>query len=394
MVNSSNRTLCPTTSDSESSKPMREDWECEAVVYFRTPHSRTFTRLQQHHLPQTAASLNDLPLSDGYLIMPFVVTDDCPAVFIRPDLVEEHPVSLPKQFSNSSIIRSDEAAQHEAYIKAFQTAHRHLLDHELQKIVLSRQLHLAIGENEAEASSSQSVQTEQENGLRATLEKGREYFLKACHYRPNSFVSFWWTRQTGAWLIATPEPLLEKHHHDWGTVALAGTLKWQPDVVPEWNEKNREEQAIVQRFILQQLQGIATDLKQSETYTLHTGNIQHLCTDFRFGLPSDDSVREVLLRLHPTPAVCGLPRCEARQAILHDEAHQRRYYAGFSGPVNLKGETHLYVSLRCMEFTAHTATLYAGGGIMPESNEQDEWVETQRKMQTMRQLFLADKRLE
>ena len=93
------------------------------------------------------------------------------------------------------------------------------------------------------------------------------------------------------------------------------------------------------------------------------------------------------MRLHPTPAVCGLPREEARQAILHDEPSPRRYYAGFSGPLHLQGETHLYVSLRCMEFTPHTATLYAGGGLMPESQETDEWEETRRKMQTMWQLL-------
>ena len=98
-------------------------------------------------------------------------------------------------------------------------------------------------------------------------------------------------------------------------------------------------------------------------------------------------MRALLLRLHPTPAVCGLPRAAAQRAILTDEASPRRYYAGFSGPLGIEGETRLYVSLRCMEFTPSLATLYAGGGIMPESVEQEEWEETQRKLQTMLRLL-------
>ena len=78
-----------------------------------------------------------------------------------------------------------------------------------------------------------------------------------------------------------------------------------------------------------------------------------------------------------------MPREAALDVIEEAESQPRRYYAGFNGPLDLHGETRLYVSLRCMEFTPHTATLYAGGGIMPESREEEEWEETCRKMQPM-----------
>ena len=112
-----------------------------------------------------------------------------------------------------------------------------------------------------------------------------------------------------------------------------------------------------------------------------------MCTDFRFTLPAHTTVGEVLARLHPTPAVCGMPRQEALRTISQAEATPRRYYAGFSGPLHLLGETHLYVSQRCMAFSPRQAPLYAGGGLMPESQEAEEWDETQRKLTTMLQLL-------
>ena len=71
------------------------------------------------------------------------------------------------------------------------------------------------------------------------------------------------------------------------------------------------------------------------------------------------------------------------QTILEAESTPRRYYSGFCGPLGLHGETALYVSLRCMSFTRSSATLYAGGGILPESRLEEEWEETRRKLLTM-----------
>lgn len=347
-----------------------------AVVFYRTPYSPDFRRLVQSGTPRSFTSLNDLPLTGGYAIMPFGVTAACPLVFIEPDSIEQLPLPEPSSSAQSRILTTDETIQRTVYHQAFTAAHNRLETGELQKIVLSRRLNVSL-----------SASHDTEEHPERLWAQGYEYFVQACHNRPNSYVAFWWTPLTGAWLVATPEPLLEQDGTAWRTVALAGTMPWTGQDADNWNEKNREEQAIVRRFITSQLEGLANGLDISPTHTLHTGNIQHLCTDFRFGIDSPDDLRRLLLRLHPTPAVCGLPREASRQAILHDETTSRHYYAGFSGPLELQGETHLYVSLRCMQFTASQATLYAGGGLMPESDETEEWEETQRKMLTMWQLL-------
>uniref|UniRef100_UPI003FF0998F isochorismate synthase n=1 Tax=Alloprevotella sp. TaxID=1872471 RepID=UPI003FF0998F len=340
----------------------------DTFVLFRTPHSKHFTTLRQKNAPRTFLSLTDIPLTGGYVIAPFTTTDSCPIVFIEPDNIATNELVLPKlNVPHSMVSTLNEETERNDYSRAFNTI-KHLLNEaspKVEKVVLSRRLHCTS----------------------LNLTQAQELFAKACYYRPSSYVALWYTPQTGYWLVATPEPLLEYAHHQWNTVALAGTLPFVEGVKPQWNEKNCEEQAIVARFIEKQMQGVATNVQKSKTFTLQTGNLQHLCTHFCFNLAATNDVRTLLTKLHPTPAVCGLPREAALQTIMQTEASERQYYAGFSGPLFLEGHTNLYVSLRCMSFNKQSATLYAGGGIMPQSTEQEEWDETQRKLITMKQLL-------
>ena len=337
-----------------------------AVGLYRNPHSPTYVRLQQHTNPQTCSKLSQVPLEGGYLIVPFEVTDHTPILWIRPDACEEQP--LPEEACMPARkIQTDLVARRGSYARSFDRVHQRIGRGGLEKVVLSRRLQVHV-----------------ENGI---LEAERLFF-KACSCSPNCFVALWHTPQTGTWLVATPEPLLNHSHQEWSTVALAGTMPLAADGQhTSWSDKNVEEQAIVARFIRKQLDETALHVRQSDVHTLPAGEIQHLCTDFSFDVRRREDVVRLLQRLHPTPAVCGMPRELARQAILTDEDSPRRYYAGFSGPLFLHGQTHLYVSLRCMEFDDRKALLYAGGGVMPESTEQEEWEETCRKMQSMLQLF-------
>ena len=106
-----------------------------------------------------------------------------------------------------------------------------------------------------------------------------------------------------------------------------------------------------------------------------------------FALADEVRIGNLLADLHPTPAVCGLPKKEAHHYILDNETCDRSYYSGFSGPLNLDGQTAMYVSLRCMRILDDRYRLYAGGGILPQSEEQQEWNETAAKMQAMLSLI-------
>jgi isochorismate synthase len=125
---------------------------------------------------------------------------------------------------------------------------------------------------------------------------------------------------------------------------------------------------------------------------VRAANLVHLRSDFTFTLYNNARVGDVLQLLHPTPAVCGLPKKEAYGFILDNEHTPRLYYSGFMGPLNLSSVTHLYVSLRCMQITNSLYRLYAGGGLLKDSVEEQEWMETEAKMETMRRVLKTEER--
>ncbi len=80
----------------------------------------------------------------------------------------------------------------------------------------------------------------------------------------------------------------------------------------------------------------------------------------------------LIKKLHPTPAVCGLPLESSKEFILKNENYKRTYYTGFLGELNLtkenKNTSELFVNLRCMEIKNSSAFIFVGGGITKESN--------------------------
>jgi 2-succinyl-5-enolpyruvyl-6-hydroxy-3-cyclohexene-1-carboxylate synthase len=103
-----------------------------------------------------------------------------------------------------------------------------------------------------------------------------------------------------------------------------------------------------------------------------------------------DHIGDLLQELHPTPAVCGLPKEEAFRFIPDNEGYDRSYYSGFTGWLDTEGHTDIYVNLRCMEIKPGEAILYAGGGILASSEVESEWMETGDKMNTMRSILHPD----
>ena len=105
-------------------------------------------------------------------------------------------------------------------------------------------------------------------------------------------------------------------------------------------------------------------------------------------MPDNKKLGKLLKRLHPTPAVCGLPKEETYRFIRKNEGYDRSYYSGFIGWLNPDEKSNLYVNLRCMNILSDAFVLYAGGGILASSETESEWLETEAKMQTMMHLIL------
>ncbi len=266
---------------------------------------------------------------------------------------------------------------------------------EMEKVVLSRR---------------EEVSLEEENPL--------DLFVDLLNNYPTAFVYCWYHPKIGCWLGATPETLLKVEGNRFKTMALAGTQKFEGTVDVHWREKEKQEQQFVTDSILENLKNSsAENIQTTEQFTSKAGNLLHLRTDIQGNFSrtaainrgSTGNLWEIITALHPTPAVCGLPKEKAKQFILQEENYDREFYTGFLGELNVKQvtqrsrsrrnvenlayravkkETSLFVNLRCMKLEKGKAILFIGGGITKDSVPEDEWQETVNKADTMKKVLL------
>jgi isochorismate synthase len=209
----------------------------------------------------------------------------------------------------------------------------------------------------------------------------------------NAFVYVWFHPKVGLWLGATPETLLDIENSDFRTMSLAGTQVYKNTENVVWKNKELEEQQLVTDFIEYQLTEISSNLKIDKKETIKAGNLLHLKTKVTGTLHKKSTLKTLIRALHPTPAVCGLPRDMAKKFILENENYNRTFYTGFLGELNIeknqesiKGSS-LFVNLRCMKIDNNMATIFVGGGITKESNALKEWEETVSKSKVMKHVL-------
>ncbi|UGU16232.1 isochorismate synthase [Sinomicrobium kalidii] len=217
----------------------------------------------------------------------------------------------------------------------------------------------------------------------------------------DAFCYLWFHPKIGLWMGATPETLLRIHDGVLYTMALAGTQKYTGQARVSWGEKEKQEQQVVTDSIVDSLKFKVKSLKISGAKTYRAGNLLHIRTDIQAMLISrykTENIAPLLRSLHPTPAVCGFPKEEARLFIKENENYDRRFYSGFLGELNTniaeekkndtgERDSELYVNLRCMQINGDTATLYVGGGITRDSDPEAEWEETISKSFTMKRIL-------
>ena len=381
----------------------------KSFAIYRLPYQKECTLMIQHEgEPLKLKSYTELNGKRGFVMAPFAVSPDQPILLIEAEEVRSVDVSRKEEggkrkenstetlssflvesynqiISPSSFLlppssKESSLSSRQRYHIDFSNFHSNLLNGEFQKIVLSRCVQ----------------EPRKEEQLPMTL------FQTACELYPRMFISLVYTPQSGMWLMATPEILLEGGGNDWHTIALAGTMKLEgellsfdsPPVKGEarlsdiaWTTKNIQEQRYVATYLMECLEHFSSQITEEGPYTARAANLVHLRSDFNFVLEDTRRIGELIRALHPTPAVCGLPKQQTFDFIRRNESQSRRYYSGFSGPFNPEVETHLFVSLRCMQILDDCYCLYAGGGLLRDSVEDQEWEETEAKLETMRSLL-------
>jgi len=202
-------------------------------------------------------------------------------------------------------------------------------------------------------------------------------FLNLCIDYPNAFV-YLFVDKGEAWIGATPEILgkYNKSSNIFQTMSLAGTLP----VSEDWSSKEIEEQKPVSEYIRSVLNTFSGDekLEESPIYDYISSDIKHLCNDFKINI-IHEKIPELINTLHPTPAVCGVPKDSCMKIIENAEKHDRKFYTGFIHIEN-KFFSSYYVNLRCAQIYNNGILLYAGGGINKYSQAEKEWLETELKM--------------
>jgi isochorismate synthase len=199
-------------------------------------------------------------------------------------------------------------------------------------------------------------------------------------------------RDGRTFLGATPERLVRTEGRRFRTVAVAGTIRRGADAAEDEelgrrllaSEKDREEHAIVVAAIREWLAPVADTLEVAPHPGVMTLRfVQHLVTEIAGTVPDGHGLLALGERLHPTPAVGGDPRDAALAMIDEHEGFDRGWYAGPIGWLGVDGDGELCVALRCGIVDRTHATLFAGCGIVADSDPDQEWEESRIKLRAV-----------
>ena len=301
---------------------------------------------------------------NGFVLAPF---DSREEILIIPESESEIfqtslvLADIEKERIMVSETKEDEIAYEKLLIKTIAT----IKDDNAKKIVVSRRKDLEL--------------------KNFTVEKLIERLFAA---QPTAFRYVWYHPTTGIWCGATPETLVRINKNEFKTMALAGTQPYTDQKVV-WRKKELDEQYFVTEAIVENLKGMVDDVKVGPVQTHQAGTLFHLRSDIEGTLKDEPGIlAKITDILHPTPAVCGTPQKYSRDFIIESEGYPREFYTGFVGPIDDHGTTaSLMVNLRSMRIKNNVARLFVGGGVTIDSDVEEEWKETQNKMQTMLQVL-------
>lgn len=372
----------------------------QPFALYRLPNETEPCLLLQNDLNLVECqSYQDLGNHSGFLMAPFAIGEDAPIVVLRADhhiigldaitnFLSE--LNLSTTFSACDELSSvkncaedvvfegsDEQSwieQQQCYQSDFNVFHEALNQHAFDKLVLSTRRAFVYQPFKAFTS-----------------------FLKACKLYPKMMVSLVSSCKTGTWFGATPEILLKGKGQEYQTMSLAGTMLSTDKACQDqhdlsgWSQKDRVEQEYVTQYIRQVIKPYSLTIQEQGPYIAMAGPVCHLRTDFHFIIQDEASLGVLIGKLHPTPAVCGLPKAEAYKFIVENESINRRYYSGMLGPLNLDNASQLFVNLRCMEVKFNDSKLdnrtiafaYAGGGNLRQSKCDLELQEACNKMKAI-----------
>jgi len=337
-------------------------------VSWKTPDKKFCTTI----ISNKAQQINnpDFTALKGFVVAPFNFFTENNLWLLQPDyLFSDNNFDISSLQSLGEISHNNKKETYyssfDLYTKQF-THFKHLFENkELKKGVLSRIIKTDIISR---------------NNAQHLFKRLTESYPKAMVYIIN-------IPQEGLWIGATPEPFVKTHNNNYQTASVAATQPSDNKNI-QWSEKEKEEQQIVTDYITDIFEkNNINHYNKTEAKTYQAGNVSHLKTDFI--IPKNimqPHLNNILRNLHPTPAVCGIPKEKAYHEIIAQEKHNREFYTGILGSIGLDDDIQLYVNLRCMQIFDKESALYVGGGLTNGSELNSEWRETEYKSCSLLQI--------
>ncbi len=377
-------------------------YERFAVVIWRLPKQKNLHFLADFSGKPTSQKIDFDSIQSGFCLSPFINPKGDDTLLLKNDIyfeinendftikVNEQSISTKiftekiyafqeKDLSqkNNNLIKTSPqivAEEYDNFKNIVTNAIRKIADGEFQKVVLSREKLIAFDH---------------------TIDIC-EAIKKLSESYPNAFVSAIYLPESNhIWIGASPELLVSLDENAvFKTMSLAGTQsgiekdggKIDPSAA-RWSQKEIEEQAYVSRYIIECFKKVRVrEYIENGPKTVEAGNLLHLQTTYSVdtkAIEFQQFATVMLNLLHPTSAVCGMPKAEAMQFILENENYEREFYSGFLGPININNSSNIFVNLRSMKLSGNIAHLYAGAGITEDSDSEKEWNETEIKMKTL-----------
>lgn len=276
---------------------------------------------------------------------------------------------VPVQFPKATSVRYKEEMEIDKWLASVQKAIEEIKQERAQKIVLARELRVKLNKR-AEVSII----------LKKLLES-----------QTNSYI-FAFEKEEDCFIGATPERLVKLNGSDLLSTCLAGTAP-RGKTIKEDNkiseallqdEKNREEHEYVVQMIKSSMQAYCTDIhipKEPVVYPLK--NLHHLYTPVQAKLKKGFSIFDIIKRLHPTPALGGVPRERSLTFIREHEQMDRGWYGAPIGWLDSNENGEFAVAIRSGLIQKDEASLFAGCGVMKDSKLESEYEETKVKLLPM-----------
>ena len=215
-------------------------------------------------------------------------------------------------------------------------------------------------------------------------------FGKIRESNQNTFVFYIETKNRTCFVGASPELLIGKVKNKIKTMALAGSMPKaespEKDIVNQRllleSEKNLDEHKVVVDMMRDTLLSCTKNLRVEENpRLLNLGYIHHLKTEITAEVNSGIDIFTLLEKLHPTPALGGMPRKKALKLISKLEEHARGWYGSPIGYIDSDLNGEFTVAIRSAVLEDNKAHIYAGAGIVQGSDPEEEWNETEKKFQ-------------